>query len=163
MNINDVNRGITKHRPRRRIGRGIGSGYGKTASKGHKGQSSRHGYSMPAVFQGGTSPLVRRVAKRGFNNKFALAVAVVNVEQLDAAFANGDEVHAEALVAKNLAKGQFDHIKILGNGELTKKLKVTVHRASKSAAEKIEKAGGSITLLPGKRPVVKNKQSIKRK
>lgn len=161
MNINDVNRGIKKNKARKRIGRGTGSGHGKTAGRGHKGQGSRSGSSSHPVFQGGAMPLVRRVAKRGFNNKFAPTVAVVNVSQLDAVFSEGDEVNAEALVAKNLAKGHFDQIKILGNGDLSKKLTVSAHRASKTATEKIEKAGGTITLLPGKKPVVKNKQRIK--
>ena len=161
MNINDVNRGIKKNKARKRIGRGTGSGHGKTAGRGHKGQGSRSGSSSHPVFQGGAMPLVRRVAKRGFNNKFAPTVAVVNVSQLDAVFSEGDEVNAVALVAKNLAKGHFDQIKILGNGDLSKKLTVSAHRASKTATEKIEKAGGTITLLPGKEPVVKNKQRIK--
>jgi large subunit ribosomal protein L15 len=163
MNINDVNRGIKKNRSRKRIGRGTGSGHGKTSGRGHNGQGSRSGSSSHPIFQGGAMPMVRRVAKRGFNNQFATTVAVVNVSQLEAAFENGDSVNAEQLVAKNLAKGHFDQIKILGNGELTKKLSISAHRASKSATEKIEKAGGSITLLPGKKPVVKNKQKIKQK
>ena len=162
MNINDVNRGITKNRTRKRIGRGTGSGVGKTAGRGHKGQGSRSGSSTHPVFQGGAMPMIRRVAKRGFNNPYGPTVAVVNVSQLENTFSDGDEVNAEALVAKNLAKGHFDQIKILGNGELTKKLSVSAHRASKSATEKIEKAGGTITLLPGKKPVVKNKQKLKR-
>ncbi len=161
MNINEVNRGVTKNRPRKRIGRGIGSGVGKTAGRGHKGQGSRRGSSSHPVFQGGTMPLVRRVAKRGFHNKFALAVAVVNVGQLEEAFADGDEVNVATLVEKNLARGQFDVLKVLGEGELTRKLTVSAHRFSKTAVEKIEKAGGSTLTLPGKKPVVKNKQRVK--
>lgn len=163
MNINDVNRGITKNRARKRLGRGTGSGLGKTAGRGHKGQGSRSGHSSHPIFQGGAMPMVRRVAKRGFHNPYGPTVAVVNVSQLEAVFSDGDEVNAEALVAKNLAKGHFDQIKILGNGDLTKKLAVSAHRASKSATEKIEKAGGTMTLLPGKKAVVKNKQRIKQK
>ena len=161
MNINEVNRGVTKNRRRKRIGRGTGSGVGKTAGRGHKGQGSRSGASSHPVFQGGTMPLVRRVAKRGFNNKFAAAVAVVNVGQLEGAFEAGEEVNVESLVEKNLARGKFDVLKILGEGDLTTKLNVTAHKFSKSAVEKIEKAGGSTVVLPGKKPVVKNKQRIK--
>ena len=157
MNLNDVHRGIQKHKKRKRIGRGPGSGHGKTATKGHKGQKARHGWSQPAVFEGGKMALVRRVPKRGFFNKFAPAVAAVNVRDLNEAFADGDEVTVEAIQKKNLAKGRFDVLKILGDGELTKKLNVTAHRFSKSAVEKIEKAGGQITILPGKSPVVRNK------
>lgn len=103
-------------------------------------------------------PLVRRVPKRGFNNRWALRIVVVNVGQIDQAFSAGEEVTLEALAAKNLAKGRFDILKVLGDGELTKKLKVSAHRFSKSAVEKIEKAGGERVVLPGKKPVKKNKQ-----
>ena len=97
--------------------------------------------------------MVRRVPKRGFNNRWALQVAVVNIGQIDNAFAAGEEVSLEALAAKNLARGRFDELKILGEGELKKKLKVSAHRFSKSAHEKIEKAGGQCIVLPGKAPV----------
>jgi large subunit ribosomal protein L15 len=161
MNLNDVHRGIQKHKKRKRIGRGPGSGHGKTAGKGHKGQKARHGWSQPAVFEGGTMALVRRVPKRGFFNKFAPSVAVVNVSELDQTFESGDEVTVEAIRAKNLAKGRFDQLKVLGDGELTKKLKVSAHRFSRSAMEKIQQAGGEAVVLPGKKPVVKNKQKKK--
>jgi large subunit ribosomal protein L15 len=162
MNINEVNTGVSKNRRRKRIGRGTGSGTGKTSGRGHKGQGSRRGSSAHPVFQGGTMPLVRRVAKRGFNNKFAKEVAVVNVGQLDEAFADGDEVSVEVLVEKNLARGHFDQLKVLGEGDITKKLNITAHRFSKTAVEKIEKAGGSTVVLPGKKPVVKNKMRVKK-
>ena len=106
-------------------------------------------------------PLVRRIPKRGFNNRWAKIVAIVNVGDLDGAFDAGEEVTPDALRAKNLAKCRSDEIKVLGNGELTKKLKVSAHRFSKSAREKIEKAGGQVTELPGKKPVVKNKMKMK--
>ena len=106
-------------------------------------------------------PLVRRVPKRGFNNQWALSVAVVNVGQIDAAFEAGEEVSIETLAAKNLAKGRFDVLKILGEGDLSKKLKISGHRFSKTAVEKIEKAGGEMVVLPGKTPV-KEKQREKR-
>jgi len=106
-------------------------------------------------------PLVRRVPKRGFNNRWGLRVAVVNVGQIEGAFAAGEEVSLEALAAKNLARGRFDVLKVLGDGELKKKLKVSAHRFSKSAQEKIEKAGGECVVLPGKTPV-REKQAKKR-
>ncbi|MCI0491445.1 MAG: 50S ribosomal protein L15 [Planctomycetes bacterium] len=157
MNISDVNRGIHKNRPRKRLGRGIGSGHGKTAGRGHKGQGSRNGVSFLPVFQGGTMPLVRRIPKRGFNNRFAKTVAIVNLGELDAAFKSGDVVTLEKLVEAQLVKGRFDVLKVLADGALTKKLKVSAHRFSKSAAEKIAQAGGETITLPGPAPVVKKR------
>jgi large subunit ribosomal protein L15 len=158
MNLNDVHRGIRKHKSRKRIGRGIGSGHGKTAGKGHKGQNSRAGTSRLAIFQGGTMPVVRSIPKRGFHNRWGVRVAAVNVAALEKHFAAGDEITPAALEAKNLTKGHYDELKLLGDGKLTKKLKVSAHRFSESAKEKIEKAGGEAIVLPGKAPVVKNKQ-----
>lgn len=153
MILNDVHRGVSRNKKRKRIGRGTGSGHGKTAGRGHKGQGSRRGCSFKPTFQGGTMPLVRRVPKRGFNNRWGLQVAVVNVGQIEEAFAAGEEVSLESLAAKNLARGRFDVLKVLGDGEVKKKLKVSAHRFSKSAQEKIEKAGGECVVLPGKTPV----------
>lgn len=161
MNLDEVHRGIHKFKKRRRIGRGPGSGHGKTAGRGHKGQRSRAGFSVHPTFEGGQMPLVRRIPKRGFNNRWAKIVAIVNVGDLDTAFSAGDEVTPAGLREKNLAKCRCDEIKVLGNGELTKKLKVSAHRFSKSAQEKIEQAGGQVVTLPGKKPVVKNKMSSK--
>jgi large subunit ribosomal protein L15 len=158
MNLNDVHRGIKKHKKRRRIGRGPGSGFGKTAGRGSKGQRSRAGFSSHPTFEGGQLPLVRRIPKRGFHNRWALSVVVVNVGDLEERFGDGDEVTLETLQARKLAKGRFDVLKILGDGPLAKKLKVSAHRFSKSAKEKIENAGGEVVVLPGKAPVVKNKQ-----
>ena len=157
MNLNDVHRGIQKHKKAKRVGRGAGSGHGKTCGRGHKGQHSRSGFSQRAAFQGGAMPLVRRVPKRGFHNRFALSVAVVNVSDLERAFSDGDHVNPKTLLAKSLAKGPYDVLKILGNGGLTKKLQIAAHRFSKSAVEKIEKAGGQIVMLPGKTPVKQKK------
>ena len=157
MNLHDIHRGIHKFKRRRRIGRGPGSGHGKTAGRGHKGQKSRAGYSRQISFQGGTMPMVRRIPKRGFNNRWAPVVAVVNVEELEKAFAAGEAVTPESVRAKKLVPPHFEILKVLGNGELKKKLEVSAHRFSKSAEEKIQKAGGSVTVLPGKKPVVKNK------
>jgi len=158
MNLDDVHRGIRKHKKRKRLGRGLGSGHGKTCGRGHKGQGSRAGYSVHPTFEGGQMPLVRRIPKRGFNNRWALSVAIVNVGELQDRFDDGDEVTPDTLKAKNLAKGRYDVLKVLGDGELTKKLKISAHRFSNSALEKIEQAGGEAVVLPGKKPVVKNKQ-----
>jgi large subunit ribosomal protein L15 len=159
MNISDVHRGIHKGRARKRLGRGIGSGQGKTAGRGHKGQGSRNGVSFLSIFQGGTMPLVRRVPKRGFNNRWARSVVIINVGELNEAFNAGDEVTPETLASARLLKGSYDFVKVLGNGELTKKLKVSAHRFSKSASEKITQAGGQTQVIPGPAPVVKKKVS----
>ena len=152
-----------KAKPRKRLGRGIGSGQGKTAGRGHKGQGSRNGVSFLPIFQGGTMPLVRRIPKRGFNNRWAKTVLVVNVGDLNEAFKSGDAVTPEKLTAANLVKGRYDELKVLGDGEVTKKLKVSAHRFSKSAAEKITQAGGETVILPGTAPVVKEKPARKKK
>ena len=103
-------------------------------------------------------PLVRRVPKRGFNNRYGDSVAVVNVSALDKAFQAGDEVTPDALTKKSLVSGRYDELKILGNGDLSKKLTVSAHRFSKSAVEKIEQSGGTIVRLPGKTPVEAKKK-----
>ena len=158
MNLTDVNRGIKKNKKRKRVGRGIGSGHGKTSGRGHKGQGALAGWSRAAIFEGGASPLIRRIPKRGFNNQFAKHVVVVNLGALDAAYASGEEVTADSLRAKNLAKGRYDELKVLGSGELTKKLKIAAHRFSKSALEKIEKAGGEAVVLPARQPVAERQK-----
>jgi large subunit ribosomal protein L15 len=163
MNLNDVHRGIQKNKSRTRVGRGPGSGHGKTARRGSKGQGSRSGSSTSPIFEGGQMPLVRRIPKRGFNNRWAETVTSVNVSLLNTHFESGEEVTADALRAKGLLRGAFDQFKILGNGELTKSLKVSAHKFSKQATEKIEKAGGQAVVLPGKKPVVKNKMRTKKR
>jgi large subunit ribosomal protein L15 len=162
MNLNDVNRGIHRNKPKKRVGRGPGSGHGKTATRGHKGQGSRTGYSASPVFEGGQMPLVRRIPKRGFNNRWAQNVAIVNLATLERHFQGGDEVTMESLRQKGLLRGAFDVLKVLGDGELSKNLKISAHRFSRSAVEKIEKAGGQTIVLPGKKPVVKNKMKVKK-
>lgn len=161
MNLNDVHRGIRRNKPRKRIGRGIGSGHGKTATRGSKGQGSRSGSSTSPIFEGGQMPLVRRIPKRGFNNRWADTVAIVNLASLEKHFQSGEEVSPKALHGKGLLKGGFDLLKVLGEGELTKSLKVSAHKFSRTAAEKIEKAGGQAVVLPGKKPVVKNKMKAR--
>lgn len=162
MNIDEVNRGIEAHKKRRRIGRGPGSGQGKTAGKGHKGQRSRAGWSQKPTFQGGQMPLVRRVPKRGFNNPFADLVAVVNLSDLEKCFEAGQEVTPETLRAKNLARARWDVLKVLGHGDLTKKLKVCAHRFSATAREKIEKAGGEVVVLPVPTPVAEKHKALRK-
>jgi len=136
----------SKHR-RKRLGCGESSGLGKTSGRGHKGQKSRSGGGVRPGFEGGQMPLHRRLPKRGFNNtRFQDSIAIVNVSQLEEFFNAGEEVNEESLRAVGLVKGQIDKIKVLGQGDITKSLKVTVNLASASAKEKIEKAGGSLEL-----------------
>lgn len=163
MILNDVHRGIQKNRKRKRIGRGPGSGHGKTSGRGHKGAGSRAGSSPHRMFAGGATTLWQRIPKRGFNNQWGKTVVVVNVGELNDAFNDGDDVTVEVLAKRNLARGRFDELKILGNGELTKKLSITAHQFSKSAAEKIEKAGGKIAIVVGKTPVAEKQRQSKAK
>ena len=162
MNIHDAHRGITKNKARRRLGRGIGSGQGKTGGRGHKGAGSRASWKSSATFEGGQMPIVRRIPKRGFTNKFALQVVAVNVGDLERLFEAGQAVDEQALRDKQLLKGRLDLLKVLGDGELTKSLKVSAHRFSKTALDKIQKAGGEAVVLPGRKPVVKNKMRMRK-
>lgn len=130
-------------RKRKRIGRGPGSGNGKTAGRGHKGQRSRSGYSRRYGFEGGQMPLVRRIPKRGFTNIFRVGFQVVNLRDLDRMFSDGDSVTPELLVEKGLIRGGSKPVKVLASGELTKKLTVQAHAFSKNAQATIEAAGGS--------------------
>ena len=114
MNLNDVHHGIHKNKARKRIGRGLGSGQGKTAGRGSKGQGSRSGSSTSPVFEGGQMPLVRRIPKRGFNNRWAETVAIVNLASLEKHFQSGEEVSPETICGKGLVKGSYDVLKVLG-------------------------------------------------
>ncbi len=130
-----------------RVGRGVGSGLGKTAGRGQKGQKARStGNINKKHFQGGQTPIQRRLPKRGFRNPFAAIVATVNIGDLDV-FDNGAVVDAAALESKRLIQGRYDLIKVLGDGDLTKKLTVSAHRFSKSALAKIAQAGGQANVL----------------
>ena len=130
-----------------RVGRGHGSGNGKTAGKGHKGQNARSGGGVRPGFEGGQMPLYRRLPKRGFNNaRFATNYAIVNVSDLDV-FEDGAVVDAAALVESGLVNDQCDGIKILGNGEISKKLTVQAAAFSQSVKEKIEAAGGKAEVM----------------
>jgi large subunit ribosomal protein L15 len=131
---------------RKRIGRGIGSGLGKTSGKGHKGQKARSGGGKGPVFEGGQTTLARRMPKRGFNNIFKRVYAVVNLGDLER-FDNGTVVDTELLKNSGLVKKVEDGIKVLGRGELSKALTVKVAAISKSAAEKIEQAGGKVEVV----------------
>lgn len=131
----------------KRIGRGVGSGQGKTAGKGHKGQKARSGYSRRPGFEGGQMPLQRRVPKRGFNNIFATEYAIVNVASLEEKFEAGATVDAESLKAAGLIKKTLDGVKVLGKGDLSKALTVKVNAVSESAKSKIEAAGGTVEVL----------------
>ncbi|MBO4339617.1 MAG: 50S ribosomal protein L15 [Firmicutes bacterium] len=131
----------------KRIGRGPASGQGKTAGKGHKGQKARAGRGMRPGFEGGQMPLQRRLPKRGFNNIFAKEIAIVNVAALDKKFEDGATVDIEALKATGLIKKELDGVKVLGNGEITKKLTVKVNAFSESAKAKIEAAGGKAEVI----------------
>ena len=131
-----------------RVGRGHGSGNGKTAGKGHKGQNARSGGGVRPGFEGGQMPLYRRLPKRGFNNyNFATTYAIVNLSDLERKFEDGAVIDAEAMVAAGLVKNQHDGVKVLGDGELTKKFTVKAAAFSKSATEKIEAAGGKAEVM----------------
>ena len=130
-----------------RRGRGPGSGNGKTAGKGHKGQNARSGSGVRIGFEGGQLPLYRKLPKRGFKNHFATHYAIVNVADLDKRFNDGDTVNLETLMAAGLIKKSLDGLKVLGNGEITKKLTVEAAIFSASAKEKIEAVGGKTEVV----------------
>jgi large subunit ribosomal protein L15 len=144
MQLHDVHKGIHKYKKRKRVGRGIGSGHGKTSSKGHKGHSSRQGFKLSPLFEGGQMPLARRVPKRGFaNGAFRKDYAIINLSALEACYPANAVVDEAALRTRGLVKGRHDDgIKILGDGELTKPLIVHAAKFSESAAAKIAAAGG---------------------
>ena len=134
-----------------RVGRGQGSGWGCTAGRGDKGAQSRAGYSRRAGFEGGQMPLYRRIAQRGFSNSpFKKEFAIINLVDLEAKYADGETVNRTSLKEKGLVGKIVDGIKVLGNGEISKKLTVEVEKISASAKEKIEKAGGSVKVIAEK-------------
>jgi large subunit ribosomal protein L15 len=140
------NPGATK--AKKRLGRGRGSGTGKTSGKGVKGQKARPGHhGARLAFEGGQMPMPRRIPKRGFKNPFRVEAFPINVATLEAIFASGESVDIAALRAKGLVPKHVDTIKILGEGEITKKLTIKANRASATAKDKVEKAGGSIELI----------------
>ena len=148
MNLDDVNRGIQKRKRRNRLGRGPGSGHGKTCGRGHKGVGQRAGGSIRRLTEGGQMPLFRRIPKRGFSNApFRTDYDIVNVCDLDELFSNGDEVTKQTLVKVGLLRNDRVLVKILGDGDLAKKLTVLADRFSKSAKDKITAAGGTISEI----------------
>ena len=161
MNLTDLTRASEPKRARKRLGRGTGSGQGKTAGRGHKGQGSRAGFSMNPLFEGGQMPLARRVPKRGFTNSFATKVATINVGDLELLFEANETVSPAVLKETGIIKENFEELKILGHGELTKILTVESHRFSKTAVEAIKKAGGQVTVIPGKKKLVRNKMGTR--
>jgi large subunit ribosomal protein L15 len=147
MELHDLHPAPGAKRPRKRVGRGPGSGNGKTAGRGHKGQKSRSGYSRRYGFEGGQMPLVRRIPKRGFTNIFRVEFQVVNLRDLERMFADGDTVSPEEMIDKGLIRGGKRLVKVLADGELSKKLTVRAHKFSASARVGIEKAGGSCEVV----------------
>lgn len=131
----------------KRKGRGAGSGNGKTAGKGHKGQNARSGGGVRPGFEGGQLPLQRRLPKRGFVNIFETKYAIVNISDLNEKFEDGAVIDSQAIIASGLVRKEYDGIKVLGNGEITKNLTVKAKAFSKSAKEKIEKAGGKTEVI----------------
>ena len=146
MNLSNLKpRPGSKHRVKR-LGCGESSGHGKTSGKGHKGQKARSGGSIRLGFEGGQMPLIRRIPKRGFNNaEFRISYSIVNVGDLEQ-FDAGTSIDETFLREKKLIRGISDGLKVLANGELTKKINITAKKVSAGACEKIEKAGGSVTL-----------------
>jgi large subunit ribosomal protein L15 len=159
MDLTTVHVGIHRHKKKKRVGRGVGSGHGKTASRGSKGQWASAGAKKPTqLFEGGQMQLFRRIPKRGFSHAtWDKVYHIVNVGDLSLAFKDGDVVDAEGLAKVGLAKGPADGVRILGNGELTKKLTVKAHHFSKSASEKIAAKGGTAEVVPGPKKPVRNK------
>jgi len=135
-----------KHKEKR-VGRGHGSGHGKTSGKGHKGQKARKGLDIRPFFEGGQTPIIRRLPKRGFKNIFKVEYAVVNVGSLSKAFSPNEVVDENSLREKGLIKDKVKSIKLLGNGEINIPLTIRVHAVSRSAKEKVEKAGGRVELI----------------
>jgi large subunit ribosomal protein L15 len=151
MRLNELSDNPGARQKRKRVGRGIGSGKGKTSGRGHKGQKSRSGVAIKG-FEGGQMPLHRRLPKRGFNNIFAKRYVVINLGRLQQAIDDGkldagQGIDAAALKAAGLVKNPRDGVRLLAKGELKAKVNVTVAGASKAALEAVEKAGGSVTLL----------------
>ena len=147
MKLHELSPAPGSVKERKRIGRGAASGQGKTAGKGHKGQKARSGSNAHIGFEGGQMPLQRRIPKRGFVNIFAKEIATVNVAAINDKFEDGATVTIEALVESGLVKNTLDGVKVLGQGELTKKLTVQANAFSASAKAKIEAAGGKAEVI----------------
>lgn len=146
MKLHELSPAPGSRKERKRVGRGTGSGTGKTSGRGHKGQNSRSGGGVRPGFEGGQNPLYRRLPKRGFTNPTRKEYAIVNIEELNS-FAADTEVTPELLSAQGIIKNAKDGIKILGNGDVTVKLTVKANKFSQSAVEKIEAAGGKTEVI----------------
>ena len=147
MRLDELKPVAGSNRKRKRVGRGDGSGHGKTSCRGHKGQGARSGGGTKPGFEGGQMPLQRRLPKRGFHNPFRIAMSVINLTQLEA-FDSGAEVTPESLCAQGFVRGKNPRVKILGDGSLSKPLMVKAHGFSAKAKEKIEASGGKAELIP---------------
>jgi large subunit ribosomal protein L15 len=147
MRLHDLKPAEGSTKKRKRVGRGIGSGHGKTSGRGHKGQNARSGGGVRPGFEGGQMPLTRRIPKRGFTNVFKKEYVIVNVGTLEERFEEGTEITPEVLIDNGIIKDIKDGVKILGDGELTKKFTVKAHKFSKSALEKIQAVGGKAEVI----------------
>lgn len=147
LSLNNLHPAKGSTHRKKRLGRGPGTGLGKTSGRGEKGQKSRSGYSMKIGFEGGQMPLHRRLPKRGFTNIFKKKWIEVSLAALEKAFAENDEVTPEVMHHRGIIKKAKHDIVVLGNGDVSKSLKVSAHRFTKSAREKIEKAGGAVTVI----------------
>ncbi|WP_456434249.1 50S ribosomal protein L15 [Thermosulfuriphilus sp.] len=150
INLSNLKPSLGSRKREKRVGRGPGSGHGKTSCRGQKGQRSRSGGGVPPWFEGGQMPLIRLLPKRGFNNaRFRVEYAIVNIRDLAAKFSEGDIVDLEALKRVRLLKGKALRVKVLGDGEISFPIILKVHKVSKTAQEKIQAAGGQIELVEG--------------
>jgi large subunit ribosomal protein L15 len=147
LSLNNLHPAKGSTHRKKRLGRGPGTGLGKTSGRGEKGQKSRSGYSMKIGFEGGQMPLHRRLPKRGFTNIFKKKWIEVSLAALEKQFAENDEVTPDVMHHRGIIKKAKHDIVVLGNGEVSKSLKVSAHRFTKSAKEKIEKAGGTVTVI----------------
>lgn len=148
MKLNELKPAPGSKKTRKRVGRGESSGLGKTCGKGSNGQKSRAGASIPAGFEGGQMPLIKRVPKRGFSNyPFKKEYALINVMDLEELFEDGTEITAELLLESGVIKKVLDGVKVLGDGDITKKFTVKVQKISESAKNKIEAAGGKVEVI----------------
>ncbi len=146
MKLENLEKNATK-KSRKRVGRGPGSGMGKTSTRGEKGQKARSGSTMNAWFQGGQSPLYRRLPKRGFNNaRFKVRYAIINLDDLNR-FNDGDVINMEMLKEQGIIKKEYNGLKVLGKGNLTKKITIQASKFSKSAIDNIETSGGKIEVI----------------
>src|ERR1041384_1171230 len=150
LGIHNIGAPKGANKNKKRVGRGPGSGHGKTSTRGHKGQKSRSGYSSKSGFEGGQMPLQRRLPKRGFTNIFKTKWLEISLAKIDANFQAGDEVTPEILHERGLIKKAKHDLVILGNGEITKALKISAHRFTAGAKKKIEKAGGTMDEIAQK-------------